>query len=67
MIDRWMFDSLTAEVSYRAEQLQRGQWISFRAWRRRRRDRAAESRPATVPVAPTDAAHSRTQEKVSAG
>lgn len=58
MIDRWMFDQLTAEVLYRAEQLRRRPAISYRG-RRRHRKRRTE-------MPPVAAAYSRTQEKVSA-
>lgn len=63
MIESWMFDSLTAEVSYRAEQLRHAQ----RAAGRRRRDRPANPAPRQVETHPDDAADSRTKEKVSAG
>jgi hypothetical protein len=68
MIESWMFDSLTAEVSYRAQQLQRAQWITATGGRRRRRrSRADKSLPFPVQTQPVDAADSRTEEKVSAG
>jgi hypothetical protein len=61
MIESWMFDSLAAEVSYRAEQMKHAERVAGR----RRRGRKPVARPVEVP--PVDAADSRTKEKVSAG
>lgn len=65
MIESWMFDSLAAEVSYRAEQMKHAQRVANRRRPRRRRARKPVAPP--VETQPIVAADSRTKEKVSAG